>query len=135
VNNELTTKQRSLFGLIAELPRLLTALVKEEIEQLKRETRAKLTRAGVGIGLFAAAAIVAVFAIGALLAAAVLGLALVVPAWLAALIVAGALLVVAALLVLVGFGKLKRRASPAETGANDQSDSKKANVIGKQEKP
>ncbi len=107
---------RSLFQLIKDLPGLLVALVKAELDQLKKELAEKARYAGVGIGLFAFAAGLIFFALGCLIAAAILGLALVLPGWASALIVFGALLVIAALLALIGVQSLKRigRRGPGE---------------------
>ena len=60
------------------------------------EMAEKGKRAGLGLGLFSAAGLVAVFGLGTLVTTAILALALVVPAWLAGLIVAVVLFVVAA---------------------------------------
>jgi hypothetical protein len=113
--SESTSKKRSLFTLIADLPRLFGDLVREEIEQLKAELLAKAKHAGVGIGLFAAAGFLAFFAFAVLLATAILGIAVALPAWLAALIVGVALLVIAAILVGAGVTQVKRGIPPAPT--------------------
>jgi hypothetical protein len=113
--SESTSKKRSLFALIADLPRLLGDLVREEIEQLKAEMLAKVKHAGVGIGLFAAAGFFAFFAIAVLIATAILGIAVALPAWLAALIVGVALLIIAAILVGIGVTQVKRGIPPAPT--------------------
>ncbi|HEY2557692.1 MAG TPA: phage holin family protein [Diaminobutyricibacter sp.] len=115
---------RSLFQLIKDLPSLLVALVKAELDQLKQELAEKARYSGVGIGLFAFAAGLIFFALGCLIAAAILGLALVLPGWASALIVFGALLVIAALLALIGVQSLKRMggAAPAKTIASVQED-------------
>lgn len=105
-------RRRSLFSLVADIPRLITDLARSEIESLKREIAGKLAAAGVGIGLLAAAAAFAFFALAVLVAAAVLGLAVVLPAWAAALIVAGVLLILGAALVAAGVGALKRGMPP-----------------------
>lgn len=112
---EESTRKRSLFGLIADLPHLLVDLVKAEIEQLKDEMIGKLKHAGIGIGLFAGAGLFALFAIGVLLAAAVMGLATVLPGWLSALVIGGFLLLLTAILVLVGVAQVKKGVPPAPT--------------------
>lgn len=104
--------RRSLVSLFAELPTLVIQLLKDEIENLKRELTGRLAKLGIGIGLFVAAALLAFFALATLIAAAVLGLATVLPAWASALIVAGALLVLAAILALVGVSSVKKGAPP-----------------------
>jgi uncharacterized membrane protein len=113
--SESTSKKRSLFALIADLPRLFGDLVREEIEQLKAELLAKAKHAGVGIGLFAAAGFFAFFAIAVLIATAILGIAVALPGWLAALIVAVALLAITAILVAAGVTQVKRGIPPAPT--------------------
>ncbi len=100
--------RRSLVSLFAELPTLIIQLLKDEIENLKRELTARLAKLGIGIGLFVVAALLAFFALATLIAAAVLGLATVLPGWAAALIVAGALLLIAVVLVLVGVASVKK---------------------------
>lgn len=104
--------RRSLVSLLAELPTLIIQLLKDELENLKRELTAKLAKLGIGVGLFVAAALVAFFALATLIAAAVLGLATVLPAWLSALIVGVALLVIAGILALVGVSSLKKGLPP-----------------------
>ncbi len=66
------------------------------------EVKEKTKKAGIGVGLFGGAGIVALFGVGALVAAAIIGLATAVAAWLAALIVGVALLAIAGLLALTG---------------------------------
>ncbi|WP_382309087.1 phage holin family protein [Herbiconiux sp. UC225_62] len=100
--------RRSLISLLGELPTLIIALLKDEIENLKRELTARLAKLGIGVGLFVVAALLAFFALATLIAAAVLGLATVLPAWAAALIVAGALLLIAVILVLIGVSSIKK---------------------------
>jgi hypothetical protein len=109
--------RRSLVSLFAELPTLVIQLLKDEIENLKRELTAKLAKLGIGIGLFVAAALFAFFALATLIAAAVLGIATVLPAWLAALIVAGGLLLLTAILVLIGVTSLKKGLPPVPEDA------------------
>jgi hypothetical protein len=100
--------RRSLVSLFAELPALIIQLLKDELENLKREITAQLTKLGIGIGLFVFAALLAFFALATLIAAAVLGIATALPAWLAALIVGGALLLIAVILVLIGVASVKK---------------------------
>jgi hypothetical protein len=109
--------RRSLVSLFAELPTLVIQLLKDEIENLKRELTARLAKLGIGIGLFVAAALFAFFALATLIAAAVLGIATALPAWLAALIVAGGLLVLTAILVLIGVSSLKKGLPPVPEDA------------------
>jgi len=129
-------QKKSLVALLADLPRLLIALAKEELERLKLELVDKLKHAGIGIGLLIFAAVLAFFLLAVLLTAAVLGFATIVAPWLAALIVAGILLVIIAILVLVGVGQLKRGAPvPTETIDSVKKDVNAIKGIGKRETP
>ena len=115
---------RSLFQLIADLPGLLVALVKAELNQIKQEFATKAKYAGAGIGFLAFAAGLIFFALGCLVAAAILGLSLVLPGWASALIVFGGLLLVAVLLAFIGVQSLKKTggAAPEKTIASIQED-------------
>ncbi|THG29429.1 phage holin family protein [Naasia lichenicola] len=107
-----SAKKKSLIALIGDLPGLVGSLIRDEIEQIKKELTAKLVSLGIGAGLFAGAAFFAFFAFAVLIAAAVLGIATALPGWLAALIVAVALLVITAILVLIGLRKVKKGVPP-----------------------
>ena len=76
------------------------------------EVAQKGKRAGVGIGMFSIAGLLAFFAVASLVTTAILGLTYVVDPWLAALIVAVVLLVAAALVGVVGRNKVAE-AGPA----------------------
>jgi hypothetical protein len=110
-----TYSKRPLLRLIADLPKLAIAQVKNEFDQFKREMVAKLKVASVGLGLLAGAAFFGFFLLAVLVAAAILGLATIVPGWLAALIVAVILLIIVLVLALVGIRQLKRGMPPAPT--------------------
>jgi Putative Actinobacterial Holin-X, holin superfamily III len=120
--------RKSLFRLIADVPKLLSDLVRSEIEQLKAEIASKLKSAAVGIGLLVGAATIAGVALLAIVTASILALAQVLPAWAAALIVAGILLLVALVLALVGVQQLKRGTPPMPTRTID-SIKKDVNAI------
>jgi amino acid transporter len=112
-------RKKSLGELLGELPGLLTSLVKDEIEGLKREITSRLAKLGVGAALFVVAALLGFFALAVLITAAVLGLATVFAPWLAALIVAGVLLVIVAILALVGVKSVKKGIPPVPEGSVD----------------
>ena len=107
-----TDDKKSVFKLIGEIPGLITTLIRDEIAQLRSELITRLKAAGIGIGLFAAAAIFLNFAAWVLIATAILGLANAVPPWLAALIVGVVLLVIAVILALVGLSRVKKGVPP-----------------------
>lgn len=98
--------------LVGTLAEHLSTLIRNEIRLAKAEMAQKAVAAGVGIGLFVTAGLLALYAIAVLLAAAVLGLANAVPAWLAALIVGVVLLLVVGVLALLGKKALERSTPP-----------------------
>jgi uncharacterized membrane protein YqjE len=104
-------------GSTAELMRQLseqtTRLVRDEVALAKAELSEKGKRAGIGAGMFGAAAVLALFGLGALVATAISALALGLSTWLAALIVAVVLFGVAGALALVGKGQVQRAVPPA----------------------
>jgi MFS family permease len=83
-----------------------------DIDAAKREISEKVKQAGVGAGMFAAAGILALCALGAFTAAAILALAIVLPAWASALIVGGVWALLALVLAVVGKGKLEKATPP-----------------------
>lgn len=97
----LLTDVRLIFGRQAQLAKL-------ELE----DKGSRLRTAGVEI---AAAVVVAVFGVGVFIAAAVLALTIVLPAWAAALIVGAVLVAVAAVLFLMGRARLRSLGSLAPT--------------------
>jgi predicted phage tail protein len=113
--NDDSTARKSLFALIADLPRLVIGQVRNEIEQLKSEMIAKLKHVGIGAGLFIGAGFVAFCLFAVLITAAILAFATVVPGWLAALIVAAILLVIMVVLLLIGVRQVKRGVPPTPT--------------------
>jgi len=111
--------KKSVFTLIGELPNLVTTLIRDEIEQIKREAVTRLKTAGVGVGLFVGAAVFAYFALWVLIATAILGIATALPPWLSALIVGVALLLIAVVLGLLGLSRVKRGVPPVPKEAVD----------------
>jgi uncharacterized membrane protein YqjE len=107
--------ERSTGDLVKLAAEQISTLVRDELKLAQAELAEKGKRAGIGIGMFGTAGVVALYGLGCLFAAAIIGLATVLPAWLSALIVAVALFVVAGLLALVGRGQVKRIGSPAPT--------------------
>lgn len=96
------TPNRSTAELAGDLSRQLTKLVHQEISLAKAELAQKGKHAGIGGGLFGAAAISALFGAFALTVAAIAALHLVVSVWLAAIIVGAAYLLVAGVAALTG---------------------------------
>lgn len=98
--------------LVGRLSEQVSRLVRDELELAKVELTAKGKAAGIGVGLFGGAGVVAMYGLGVLIAAGVLGLATVLDAWLAALIVAAVLFVVAAIAALIGKREVSEAAPP-----------------------
>lgn len=112
-------KRKSVFELLADVPVLLRELVENEIELLKAELLQKLKAAGIGAGLIAIAAVLALLFFGVLLTSAILALSLVMPGWLAALLVGFVLLVAIAILVWLGIRSVKKAMPPLPTETID----------------
>jgi hypothetical protein len=101
------------FGeLAARLSEQVSRLVRDELALAQVEAKQKAKRLGLGIGMFGASGLLALFGAGCAVAAAVLGLAIVVDAWLAAVLVAVALFIVAGGCALAGKTGVKRGTPP-----------------------
>ena len=105
-------ERKGLFALISDVPRLVTDLVKGELELAKLELIEKGKKVGIGAGLIVAALIVLLLFVTMLLTAAVLGLGEIMPPWLAALLVALVLLLVAAALAFIGYKSVQKAMPP-----------------------
>jgi uncharacterized membrane protein YqjE len=88
--------------LVHDLTTQVPDLIRSEIRLAQAELAEKGKRAGLGIGMFGGAGIVALYGVGALIATIILLLALAMDAWLAALIVTVVLFAVAGVLALLG---------------------------------
>jgi hypothetical protein len=103
---------RPLPELLRQLSQETTHLLKQEIELAKAEVGEKGRQAGKGAGLFGAAGVIGLGAVGALTACFILALDAVMPGWLAALIVAVVYAGVAGVLALQGRNKVKQATPP-----------------------
>ena len=102
----------SIGELVSTLSEKMSSLIRSEIALAKAEMAEKAKNAGIGIGLFAGAAVLAFWGTGLLIATIVLGIAEGLPAWLAALIVTLAVFGLVALLGLLGKKSLDRGTPP-----------------------
>ena len=107
-----TTDDQTLGALVHQLTQQVPELIRSEIRLAQAEVAEKGKRAGVGIGMFSVAGLLAFFAPATLVTTAILALALVVDAWLAALIVALVLLAAAAVAGLLGKNKVASAGPP-----------------------
>lgn len=103
---------QTLGALVHQLSQQIPDLIRSEIRLAQAEVAEKGKRAGVGLGMFSVAGLLAFFAVATFIATAILGLAHAVDAWLAALIVAVVLLAGAAAVGLMGKNKVAE-ATPA----------------------
>ena len=125
-------EKKSVFQLIGELPGLISALIRAEIESIKQEVVTRLKAAGIGAAFFAAAGVFAYFGAFALLATVILVLSVWLWPWLAALIVAVLLFLVAGILALIGVRQMQRGAPPVPQSSIDsvKSDVKAIKGVG-----
>lgn len=99
--------------LVKQVSEQTQRLLRDELALARLEVSEKVKHGGIGAGLLAAGALIAILGLGTIVAMLVLALATAVAAWLAALLVAVGLLLLAAILALVGKGQLARAAPPA----------------------
>jgi uncharacterized membrane protein YqjE len=81
MTDQRTNDDPTLGALVHQLTQQVPDLIRSEMRLAQAEVAEKGKRAGVGIGMFSVAGLLAFFAIGTLIATAVLALALVVDAW------------------------------------------------------
>jgi hypothetical protein len=98
--------------LMRQLSEQTATLVRQELELAKAELTVKGKRVGIGAGMFGAAGVLGLFAIGALTAAVILVLSLAMAGWLAALIVAVVYGGIAGALALSGKSNVQRGGPP-----------------------
>jgi uncharacterized membrane protein len=103
---------KSIPQLMRELAEETATLVRQEVDLAKAEVTQKAKEAGAGIRMFAAAGLIALFALGALTACFIAALALAMQVWLAALIVTVVYLAIAGVLALLGKSRLQRGMPP-----------------------
>jgi uncharacterized membrane protein YqjE len=112
-NGDADLRERPVGELLKQLAKETTTLVRQEIDLAKAEVSEKGKQAGVGAGMFGAAGIFALLALGALTAAAIFALDHVVASWLAAVIVALVEGAIAGVLALSGKSKVQEATPPA----------------------
>ena len=98
--------------LLRQLSEQTATLVRQELDLARAEVTEKGKQAGLGAGMFGAAGLIGLFALGALTAAIILLLATAITGWLSALIVAAVYGAVAGVLVLNGRSRVQRAVPP-----------------------
>ncbi|MBY8881758.1 phage holin family protein [Actinacidiphila acidipaludis] len=111
--------ERSVGTLVKQGTEQLSTLVRQEMKLAQAELTKKGKKAGIGGGLFGAAALLAFFGLAALITAAIVAIAIPLPLWASALIVGGGLLLFAGLLALAGRSQVKRAVPPTPDEAVD----------------
>jgi hypothetical protein len=97
--------------LIHDLSEQSSRLIRQEMALARAELTQKGAQAGLGIGLLGGAAILSLYALGALTAGGILLLSTAVKAWIAAGIIAGSMLLAAGAAALIGKTRLAKAAS------------------------
>lgn len=111
--------ERSIQELMKDLSRQSSELARKEVELAKAEMQIKAKRLGAGAGAFGGAAVIGLFALGALTATLILALATAMDAWLAALIVTVLYAAIAGVAALLGKRKVDEGTPPVPERAID----------------
>lgn len=98
--------------LVQRMSQQTAALVRKELELAQVEMKEKGKRAGIGVGLFGGAGLIAAYGVGALIATIILALATFLEGWLAALIVTVVLFALAGIAALVGKKQVEQATPP-----------------------
>jgi predicted phage tail protein len=114
-------RDRPTGELMRDLTEQTTALVRKEIALAKVELTEKGKKAGVGAGMFGAAALFGAGAFAAVTAGAILALATFLAGWLAALIVAVVYVAIAGVLAMRGKKQVKQATPPVPERAVDST--------------
>ena len=113
MNDQTTrTADEPIGALVHRLTEQIPELVRSEMRLAQAELTQKGKKAGLGIGMFSAAGLLAFFGLATLITTAILALALAVPAWAAALIVAAILLAIAAVAAVLGKKEVEQAIPP-----------------------
>ena len=105
-------RERPIGELLKELANETTTLVRQELDLAKAEMREKAGKAGPGFGMWGAAGITALLALGSLTAFVILTLDGAMPNWLAALIVGLVYTAIAGVLYVRGKHRVEEAGSP-----------------------
>ena len=115
--------ERTLGQLVADATHDLSSIIRSEIALAKAEIGADAKKAGVGAGLFAAAALLVFLALILLPIAAAYGLvAAGLAPWLSFLIVSGLLLVLGAILAVIGKSRVSKIKGKPERAIKNAQD-------------
>jgi uncharacterized membrane protein YqjE len=105
-------REASTGELVKQLSEQVSLLVRDELKMARLELTRKGRFAGLGMGMYGASGLVALYAIACLLAAVIIAIAGEIRPWLAALIVGLALFAVSAVAALMGRSRMRRATPP-----------------------
>jgi len=108
-----TDADKPIGELVRQMSEQSSTLIRQELRLATAELQEKGKHAGVGVGMFGGAGVVALYGVGALIAAAIIGLGTLLEPWIAALIVGVVLLAIAGIVALLG-KKQVEQATPAK---------------------
>ncbi len=108
---------QSTAELVQRASEQISRLVRDEIALAKAELSEKGKHAGIGVGLFGAGGVLALYGAGALIATLIAVLDIFLPLWLAALIVAVTLFLIAGILALLGKKQVTKAVPPEPKAA------------------
>ena len=111
-SNSNDLRERPIGELLKELANETTTLVRQELDLAKAEMREKAGKAGPGFGMWGAAGITALLALGSLTAFVILVLDGAMPNWLAALVVGLVYSAIAGVLYVRGKHRVEEAGSP-----------------------
>lgn len=118
-----TPADPSVGELMTQLSEQTSRLVRDELQLAQIELKNSAKHAGLGVGLFSAAGLLALFGLATLIATAIIALALVLPLWLSALIVAVVLFIFAGIAALIGKKQIQQASpTPERTVTNVKRD-------------
>lgn len=112
-DSTIRTSDEPLGAVVHRLSEQIPELVRSELRLAQAELAQKGKKAGLGIGMFSAAGLLAFFGLATLIATALIALAHVLPDWAAGLVVAVALLAGAAVAALAGKKEVGAATPPA----------------------
>lgn len=115
---------RSVGELVKQFSEQTSHLIRDEMRLAQAEMSQKAKHAGIGIGLYGGAGLLAFFGFGSLVGAAIAALSLTdLDVWAAALIVAAVLFVIAGIVAMIGRGETKQASpTPERTVENVKRD-------------
>lgn len=114
-------REQSTGDLVKQLSEQVSLLVRDELKMARLEMTRKGKQAGVGMGMFGASGLGALYGVACLIAAAIIAISGEIRPWLAALIVGLALLAASAVAALIGRGRMRRATPPVPKQAVDSA--------------